>query len=39
MLGPRYDHFYDGYYTLFLHVHMCFSLLKDLFEEFDDKMV
>jgi hypothetical protein len=25
LLGPRYDHFYDGYYALLPHVHMCFS--------------
>jgi hypothetical protein len=31
MLGPRYDHFYDGYYTLLPHVHMCFSSFKGAF--------
>jgi hypothetical protein len=31
VLGPRYDHFYDGYYTLFPHVHMCFSYFKGVF--------
>jgi hypothetical protein len=30
-LGPIYDHFYDGYYTLFPHVHMCFSYFKGAF--------
>jgi hypothetical protein len=29
MLGPRYDHFYDGYYTLYVHV--CFSYFKGAF--------
>jgi hypothetical protein len=30
-LGPRYDHFYDGYYTLLPHVHMCFSYFEGAF--------
>jgi hypothetical protein len=29
VLGLRYDHFYDGYYTLLPHVHMCFSYFKE----------
>jgi hypothetical protein len=40
MLGPRYDHFHDGYYTLFsICIYVFFIFLKDLFGEFDDKMV
>jgi hypothetical protein len=31
LLGPRYDHFYDGYYTLLPHVHMRFSSFKGAF--------
>ena len=31
LLGPRYDHFYDGYHTLLPHVHMCFSYFKGAF--------
>jgi hypothetical protein len=31
LLGPRYDHFYDGYYTFLPHVHMRFSSFKGAF--------